>query len=59
MLSVFGGSNMSAKLNIDQTSPKKGNTNSDIKAQLKKYAANVMRDSTVVETKKFAGQAVT
>lgn len=56
MQSVFGtsGSGSTARPVVP-----KPETAGDLKAQLKAYAANVMKNTTVVETRKFAGQEIT
>ena len=60
MQSVFGSSN--SQFGIAYSSGKlsshKQETAPDVKALLKGYASNVMKDVTVVETRKFAGQEI-
>lgn len=54
MQSVFGTSK-----SWSRPAALKPEVGGDLKAQLKAYAANVMKNTTVVETRKFAGQEIT
>ena len=57
MQSIFGSS--SSAHNVESVVPNSDSSTPEVKSLLREYAKNVLKTTTVVETKKFAGQNIT